>query len=276
MDLFLIIHLTLKTTDDKDFNNSAPATWDPKALQRVHFPAKNASNGSVKDIIAAANPPAPAKLVYKQEHFSQKPTDQCYKDEYPLETADDLLATLTEETENIIVTVWYENIQGKWAQNMLNQNVLGTLWRCLCQNHPDVIYAEADLSHYNRYAYTYENLAKKLEISIDSLYGGPTIAIMRDQTGMTFRTNSEPEKLLSVVEEYLRTWEKDLFGVENPKCDLRDQSLSDNHFDAYMPYGNLDMYNPSGDETNHAVKEAKQVEPHVSSPSLAEPSKAFT
>jgi hypothetical protein len=221
----------------------------------------------------------PVKPHKEPEHFAKKPIEQCFQNDYPIETADELHWTLSEEPLNIVVTVWFENYQGKWDQNMMNQNVQGTLWRCICENHPDIIYTEADLSNYNRYAYTYADLAKKLEIGVEALYHGPAVVVMRDQTGMTFRAHDDPEKLLNAVEQYFRELELIYDGVENPLCDMRDQSLAENHYEVYLPYGEQEMYNPNTNtdtstDTNQVVTEAKQVKPRKGI-SLLEPTKAM-
>ena len=264
--------------------------WDPRALVRVKYPKQNKTESPVEEIVEAAQSPKP-----QPEPLFARTTDECYNLDYPVESADDLMATLTEETQNIIVTVWFENYQNLWAQNMMNQNVRGTLWRCICKKHKDVIYSEADLSHYNRYAYTYEDMAVKLDISVEALFHGPTVAIMHDQSGMTFRTDDDPDKLLRAVDEYLRSWEKQLYGIENPACDFNDKNIAENHYEFSMPYGNLEMYDPDSDETNHQMKATKNVAVHEKSEpapnpepapapepapqkgfSLSEPSKAFT
>lgn len=86
--------------------------------------------------------------------FQDQQSQDCYNLDYPEETGEDLELTLAEE-KRIVVTVWLENYQNKWGQNVLNQDVQGTLWRIICQHHPNVVYTQADLSHYNRNAYTY-------------------------------------------------------------------------------------------------------------------------
>jgi hypothetical protein len=258
----------LITIVDSASEDTADGRWDQKALQRVYYPQKTES-----EVISKENDDdqEPVKSHKEPEHFTKKPIEQCFKNEYPLETADELRVTLSEEPLNIIVTVWFENYQGKWDQNMMNQNVQGTLWRCICENHPDIIYTEADLSHYNQYAYSYFALAKKLEIGVKTLYHGPTVAVMRDQTGMTFRAHDDSEKLLNAVEQYIRELELKFDGVENPLCDMRDQSLAENHYEVYMPYGELEMYDPN----KHVVTKAKTVEPRKSY-ILKEPTKAMS
>jgi len=154
------------------------------------------------------------------------------------------MKVLIGENENIIVTVWFENYQSFWGQNMINQNVQGTLWRCLWKYHPDIIYTEADLSHYNKLAYTFEDIASKLGVDVPELYHGPTIMVMRDESGRSFRTHDDPEKLIKVVDEYIRTWEKSLFNIKNPPWDIKEQYLADNHYEHYMPFGDLQMYDP--------------------------------
>ncbi|CAI2377129.1 unnamed protein product [Moneuplotes crassus] len=247
------------------FHNTAPALWDEKALQRVYFPPHKSKNSSTK----------PENNYIQPESLDHHTREECYQLDYPEETGQDLLETLTNENQNIIVTVWYENYQGSWAQNMINQNVQGSLWRCLCENHPNIIYTEADLSHYNINAYTYQDLATQLEINIEDLFNGPSIVVMNDQSGTQFRTEKEPDKLVKNVEEYIRTFEKDLYGVENPKCDFQNQILAENHYEYYLPNTELDMYLPSHNEVQTEAQISKHIDTRTS-PRLSEPEKSFT
>ncbi|CAI2377547.1 unnamed protein product [Moneuplotes crassus] len=203
----------------------------------------------------------------------RKSEDECFNLSYPEETGEDLKEILESENKNIVVTVWYENFQNEWAQNMVNQDVQGTLWRCLCENHPDIIYSEADISHYNLNAYTYIDLAKELEIELGELNDGPTIVVMSNHTGMTFRTEENPLKLLKATEKYIRQIEKELYGLENPYCDLKHQILADNHYEYYDPIEMLQMYRPHKEETAKKVGKKQSKSPNYQ---LSEPEKAFS
>lgn len=272
--------------EDPHFKSSAPALWDPRALQRVYYPPQGSH--PVEEIILESAPRQPDPQQFRNK-------DECYQLDYPEETGQDLLETLVNENNNIIVTVWYENYQNQWAQNMVNQNVQGTLWRCICENHPNIIYTEADMSHYNRNAYSYEEIADQLGVQIDELLYGPTVVVMNDQTGSSFRVDQDPEKLLEAVEDYIRSQEKDVFGIVAPKCDLKDKILADNHYEHYLPNEQLEMYTPENNEAKTEAQKEKHVEvrdtpsstpatapapkpiPPVSKPrfQLSEPEKAF-
>ncbi|CAI2374718.1 unnamed protein product [Moneuplotes crassus] len=238
-----------------NFKNSGPALWDERALQRVYYPPKDTEQQTTK----------PKKQYYTPDKLNRLDTNQCYALDYPEETGQDLLETLVNEENNIIVTIWYENYQGQWAQNLINQNVQGTLWKCLCQNHPNIIYTEADVSHYNRNAYSYDDAAKKLNIYYDDLYSGPTIVVMHNQTGRQFRTEREPDKLLRVVEEYVRNWEKILYNIEAPKCDLYNKVLADNPYEYYVPLEKFDTYSPETNEYQTKAQQEKTVKPREAS-----------
>ena len=148
---------------------------------------------------------------------------------------------------------------------MVNQKVRGTLYRIICMDHPNVTYTEADLSHYNRFAYTYENMIKELYIDVPALYYGPLVMVMHDQSGMAFRTEEDPDKLLKVVDEYLHNWEKQIYGHTNPVSECDDKPVADNHYSKSTPWSVLDMYEPGQDETHHAIKLDKTVSTHEKS-----------
>jgi hypothetical protein len=255
---------------------------------RVHFPSNPENRTSLNKITQAQqeqynkdtnnNDTEPMKDTVKEECFTLV--------ERPEDNAIDLLSSLTEETQSIIVTVWFENYQNAWTQNMMNQNVRGTLWRVICKNHPNVTYTEADLSHYNLNAYSYENLAKQLKIDVSTLFNGPIVSVMHDQSGLTFATDNQPEKLLKAVDTYIHQWEISLYGKTNPLCDLNNQNLANNHFESYLPYKDLEMFEPGHKTRQEEIQESKTVTPRESSqestapaPSrsytLSEPEKSF-
>lgn len=223
----------------------APALWDPRALKRVQSPQKvnNADlPGEYYKIHSSNDEPEP--LV--EEQFTDERTfEECYNLDYPDETAFDLRETLIEENDMIIVTVWFENYQSLFSQNMVNQDVRGTLWNIICKHHPNVLYTEADLSHYNRNAYGYQDLANELFVDVDGLYSGPLVAIMHDQKGITLKSDKGPRSLVEAICKYLNDLEMELYGKSEGECDYKQDIVADNHYSHYLPYYEVKQYEPA-------------------------------
>ncbi|CAI2376825.1 unnamed protein product [Moneuplotes crassus] len=251
-----------------------PTRFRPRSADRAYYPIEPQT---IPEKPQKPQKPKKAPQPKSDNHFikpdrlKRKTDDQCLHLKYPEEKGEDLEETLKIEDRNIIVTVWYENFQDEWDQNKVNQNVQGTLWKCLCENHPDIIYTEADISHYNINAYTYIDLADKMSINLGELHDGPTIVVMVDQKGETFRDGTNPRKLLEAVEEEIREEERKLYGKANPKCDFSSFTPADNHYTHFDAPEKLDMYKPSEKKSDKKTNKGGSKPKYQ----LSEPEKAF-
>ncbi|CAI2366890.1 unnamed protein product [Moneuplotes crassus] len=167
------------------------------------------------------------------------------------QTGDELKVTLADEVDRIVVVVWYNNLYGKWTQNRINQETRGTLMSILKNNHPNVIYHEADISTYNRNAYTYEELADELGIILSDLQYGPTVVVMYDQRGSALRSEKGSLSLVSAVDKEIHRFELEDFGSTNKVCDVDYEIEAMNQFKMYAPWDNYDSYQPDSDEIGH-------------------------
>jgi hypothetical protein len=274
--------------------NSAPAFWDPKALQRVHYPQKNnqAVNTPITSIMKAQTEQY-AKEYYRAEtvktsdqlglsalmdsklinedQANQSPQgtsstfngqvahveikEECYNLQYPAnETAADLKGAYENVTDYILVTVWFDNYQNQWGQNLFNQDVRGTLWKLICKYHTNVIYTEADMSLYNNDISNYRKLADQLKLDLTNLYQGPTVLVMHNQYGEAFRTAKGPRDLVTVVDDYLTQKEISDFHADVPEYDIQNEVLAMNHYDYYMPSKDVEDYRPLKDENGNEIK----------------------
>ena len=172
---------------------------------------------------------------------------------------DELRVTIADEAKNIIVIVWFNNLYKQWTQNRVNQETRGTLMNILKRRHPRVIYHEADMSTYNRDAYTYKELAKELGINIDELVYGPTVIVMHDQRGSALRSDKGTLALVTAADKEIHAFEKDIYGVTQQLCDVDYEIEAINQFKMHTPWENYEYYSPDKDEINHERHNSKSV-----------------
>ena len=182
--------------------------------------------------------------------------------------AEDLLKTYSEESSLITVTVWFENYQYEFDQNVQNQYVRATLNKVICENHPGVVYTEADLSNYNLYAAELEDFAGQLNVNLKDLYDGPVVLIMYDLSGTALSYPRDSYKLVVNVDEYLHQLEKRAYGVTNGPSDIKMLSKKDlaaldaafNHYHEYLPYYDINQYSPSSRTTQQTyLKQVRKI-----------------
>lgn len=176
------------------------------------------------------------------------------------QTGDDLKITLSEEDKKIIVIVWYKNLHKHWYQNRLNQEARGTLMSLIRNYHPEVLYHEADMSPYNRNAYTYEALSKELGIDLDQLDYGPMVVIMFDQRGEALRSEKGTLSLITSVDKVLHQKEDIIYGIKSPLCNIDFEIEAANEYKIYNPWDDYDYYRPTKDEIDHDKRMTKTVE----------------
>lgn len=127
------------------------------------------------------------------------------------------------------------------------------------KDHPNVIYHEADMSTYNRNAYTYDELADKLGIVLDDLVYGPTVVVMYDQRGSAFRSEKGPVSLVTAVNKEIHRLEYEIYGVTNRVSDVDFEIEALNQFKMYTPWDNYEAYQPENDEIGHERHNQKTV-----------------
>lgn len=159
--------------------------------------------------------------------------------------------------------MWFNNLHDHWYQNRLNQETRGTLMNLLRHNHPRVIYHEADMSTYNRNAYTYEPLAKEMGIDLDQLDYGPIVVIMHDQRGDALRSEKGTLSLLSSVDKNIHHKEYKIYGSDKPLCNIDVEIEAVNEFKLYNPWDDYEYYRPEKDEINHEKRNQKTVSAKV-------------
>mmetsp|Transcript_5227 Transcript_5227/g.4413 ORF Transcript_5227/g.4413 Transcript_5227/m.4413 type:complete len:232 (+) Transcript_5227:174-869(+) len=209
----------------------------------------------------------------------------------------ELRTTLAEESENIVIIVWFNNLFDHWSQNRLNQETRGTIMSILKTHHPKVIYHEADLSTYSAFAYTYAELAEELGINTDDLNYGPTVVVMHDQRGSAIRSEKGSLALVTAVDKEIHSYEKDIYGVNTQLCDIDQEIEALNHFKMHAPWENYEYFKPTTDDSglernrektvaakminmnkyNDKLDKVVEVEPSLPPKfQLQEPDKAFT
>jgi hypothetical protein len=162
--------------------------------------------------------------------------EECYDLQYPEdEKAQDLKDAIVNSTDYLIVTVWFENYQNRWGQNLFNQDVRGTIWKLICKYHPHAIYTEVDLSQYNQDQKDYKKLAAELRLDLTDLYKGPSVTVMYQEWGEGFRSEKGPRDLSVIVDNYISLKEKELFDAKIPYYDVQNEVLAKNKYDYYMP-----------------------------------------
>ena len=140
-----------------------------------------------------------------------------------------------------------------------------------------MVYTEADLSSYNRYAYTYQQFADEIGLDLSNLIYSPVVLVIFDQSGFAFTSNQGPLDLIETVDKYIHKLEENYYSVNKPLCYVQNEFIAENHFDHYMPIEYFERYNPEKDETGHELKQEKQVSEHVKKHyELSEPEKSFS
>jgi hypothetical protein len=268
-----------------DVDDSKPAYWDPKALQRVYYPQKKdqPTSKTISSIMKAQteqyaaeyaraeieNTPDQLGLASTKDAKSTQDISgvsankvslinteaECYNLQYPEgEKAADLKEAYETVTDSIIVTVWFNNYQNQWGQNLFNQDVRGTLWKLICKYHINVIYTEADMSLYNNDISNYRKLANQLKLDLTNLYQGPTVLVMYNQYGDAFRTAKGPRDLIAIVDDHIKHKEISEFGAKILDYDLQNEVLAMNHYDYYMPSSEVQDYRPKMDDFGNEIK----------------------
>eukprot|EP00343_Euplotes_focardii_P005366 CAMPEP_0205811864 /NCGR_PEP_ID=MMETSP0205-20121125/16148_1 /ASSEMBLY_ACC=CAM_ASM_000278 /TAXON_ID=36767 /ORGANISM="Euplotes focardii, Strain TN1" /LENGTH=206 /DNA_ID=CAMNT_0053091629 /DNA_START=192 /DNA_END=810 /DNA_ORIENTATION=+ len=167
----------------------------------------------------------------------EDPQDICYNLQYPKEEkASDFLDALLNDKDNIYVTVWYQDYHNQWGQNLVNQDVRGTLWKLVCQYHPQIIYTEVDLSSTtNKNAGEFKDLANKLGVNLNNIDEGPSVSILYDTFGDALRSSKGPSDLIKIVNEYIKGKEEEVLKTKSQEYDIEREVLAMNRFDYYMP-----------------------------------------
>lgn len=143
---------------------------------------------------------------------------------------------MIEQTNSIIVTVWFKNYKSKKSQNLLNTDVRETIWKIICKHHPNVIYTEADLSPTNKWLSTYDELAQDMEIDEDKLYNGPIVAVLYHQKGVTINADDNPQKLVKAVDNQIHKLEHQIYGDSDDSCSTENDEIFESHFEYYTPF----------------------------------------
>lgn len=165
-----------------------------------------------------------SEYVYNVEvtHKATPSRDKCDSLDYPKDiSAQDLQDLTSNNQDKIVVTVWLENYQGNEKQNQVNKDVTKAVWKMICENHPNVLYSQADLSSYNRNAHTFDFSSSEIGVDRTSLYTGPVVMITFKGLAMTYTSDKFNPSLLKAVDLYLHKWEKNLYGTSNPQCDVK-------------------------------------------------------
>ena len=129
----------------------------------------------------------------------------------------------------------------------------------LKNHHPNVIYHEADMSTYNRDAYSYEDLAKELGINIQDLDYGPIVVVMHDQRGSAIRSEKGSLRLVTAVDQEIHELEKQIYGVTGQPCNVDFEIEAMNQFKMHTPWENYDHYRPDKDEIGHKKHNSKTI-----------------
>ena len=127
----------------------------------------------------------------------------------------------------------------------------------ISQFHPHVLYHEADLSTYNRNAYTYEELAIEMGISLDDLTYGPTVVVIQDQRGSAIRSEKGTLALITAVDREIHEKEILVCGHTSKPCNIDYAIEAMNQFQVYNPWEDYDYYEPKKDEANHEMHSTK-------------------
>ncbi len=202
---------------------------------------------------------------------------QSYDDYYDwtdgIETGDDLRILLKEINDQIIVTLWLNDIYGKDEQNKINERVKGTVKNMIEKWHPHSVYAEADVSIYNYNAYTFEELAYQLHIDLDLLQRGPMVMPMYDNHGEVFWGTETTDVLTLVksVNNYLSTIEYEEWGDSPSKCDIEEMLGEVNDHTVHDPWNPYDYFTPSTPDKKHEQRQEREKKNKVV---LKEPEKA--
>ena len=131
-------------------------------------------------------------------------------------TGDDLKIVIGNRKDKIIVTLWMNNVYEQWEQNKKNERVKGTIKNLIDKCHPHTVYAEADVSDYNRDAFTFEELAKDWGIMLDVLHEGPLVMPVYQNHGEMFWGTNQTQtiSLVRAVHRYLIQVETEVWGEE--------------------------------------------------------------
>ena len=139
-----------------------------------------------------------------------------------VQEGDDLKINLGNVKDKIIVTIWFNNIYHYWEQNKKNQRVRGTVKEMIKRCHPHTVYTEADISDYNIYAYTFEELAKDWTIDLKKLPDGPLVMAMFQKHGnMLWGSNqTQTITLARSLHNYLKDVESKNWKDTPKECDI--------------------------------------------------------
>lgn len=183
-----------------------------------------------------------------------------------IRVGDDLKINVGNVEDKIIVTVWFNNIYHYWEQNKKNQQVRGTIKEMIKNYHPHTVYTEADISEYNLYAYTFEELAQDWGVNIGGLHDGPLVmAMFRKHGKLLWGTNQTQtitlaESLHSHLAEIEAANWKDAKKGQEIKVVLKEVGEYNIH-DPWKPYGHFYPSKPDPVHVQRLQREGKTPPP---------------
>ena len=143
----------------------------------------------------------------------------------------------------------------------MNQEVRGGIMNILKQSHPITAkYHEVDLSEYNVFCSTFNQLIDDFNIKPNLLGEGPMVTVVRDGKGKGFRSFKGSGDLIQAVDNYLHSQEIDLYADTMPRCDVDEVLDQMEMFDVDQPFKYL--IDGFGDEgwDNRLVKTSQNPE----------------
>jgi hypothetical protein len=173
------------------------------------------------------------------------------------DTGDELRITLNDESDKIIIVVWFNNRFEHEYQNKLNSEVRGSLMNIILHNHPHVEYHEADMSTYNKNAYTYLDLANELHIDLEQLLYSPAVLVMHNHDGEVLRSDTGSLNLVRGTDKLMHEKEFELYGNTNFRCEIETEIEGVNQFKDYHPWANYNYFTPDEKEKDK-LREAKK------------------
>ena len=200
-------------------------------------------------------------------------------------TGDDLKITLGNVMDKVIVTLWMDNVYNQWEQNKKNERVKGTVKALIERYHPNTVYVEADVSDYNRNAYTFEEQATFWGIDLKVLSEGPMIMPVYQKHGQIFWGSNQTHtiSLVRALHKHLVDVERAEFGTE-PSDDVDIELIFNevNEYNNYNPWQPYDHFYPGKPDAKHVERLEREGKtppppPKKEKPrmSLKEPEKSF-
>ncbi|CAI2380496.1 unnamed protein product [Moneuplotes crassus] len=186
-------------------------------------------------------------------------------------TGQELKDLIMQEDDNIIVTLWYENMEKNSDHDKRNMIMKGSLKKLLSKCHGKALYTEADMSKYNRDK-EFGKVAQDLGIQLNGLDQGPMVMILYQQQGEMYWATKDTLiiKLLKKVDVEIRHQQRHHLNHEDPECRVN------------LDYSELDKHSAQNSWDNYQEPPPPPPSPSSTqskSPSkyhLKEPDKSFT